>query len=200
MNRIKQLREKQNLSQRKFVTEFNKFLSLHGEQYKNKRGVKEITFGTASRWENSLNNPTEYMWQALANFFNVSVDYLKGYGYSKDYIYKQLDDAYKEPWIGKSNLLGVDLIPAFYIEKYCKQNKISIPKDTDLKFWQDNFNFIFDYKETKRLLTTKDSYTDDEIKEMVTLALFQKTTDKKFVSFIEKVNEQYLKNLQNKTN
>lgn len=35
---------------------------------------------------------------------------------------------------------------------------------------------------------------------MVTLALFQKTTDKKFVSFIEKVNEQYLKNLQNKTN
>lgn len=79
MNRIKQLREKQNLSQRKFVTEFNKFLSLHGEQYKNKRGVKEITFGTASRWENSLNNPTEYMWQALADFFNVSVPYLKGY-------------------------------------------------------------------------------------------------------------------------
>lgn len=79
MNRIRQLREKKNLSQRKFVTDFNKFLSTHEEQYKNKRGVKEITFGTASRWENNLNKPTEYMWQALANFFNVSMPYLKGY-------------------------------------------------------------------------------------------------------------------------
>ena len=159
-----------------------------------------INRGTYNNYESGKTSPKPKTWQALANFFNVSVDYLKGYGYSKEHIYKCLDDAYKEPWIGKSNLLGVDLIPAFYIEKYCKQNKISIPKDTDLKFWQDNFNFIFDYKEIKRLLTTKDSYTDDEIKEMVTLALFQKTTDKKFVSFIEKVNEQYLKNLQNKTN
>ena len=159
-----------------------------------------INRGTYNNYESGKTSPKPKTWQALANFFNVPVDYLKGYGYSKEHIYKCLDDAYKEPWIGKSNLLGVDLIPAFYIEKYCKQNKISIPKDTDLKFWQDNFNFIFDYKEIKRLLTTKDSYTDDEIKEMVTLALFQKTTDKKFVSFIEKVNEQYLKNLQNKTN
>ncbi|WP_405315174.1 helix-turn-helix domain-containing protein [Lactobacillus helveticus] len=182
MNRIKQLRNERNLT-----------LVELGEQL-------NLPKGTLSRYEHGTREPKEPMWQALAKFFNVSVDYLKGYGYSKDYIYKQLDDAYKELWIGKSNLLGVDLIPAFYIEKYCKQNKISIPKDTDLDFWKTNFNFIFNYKEIKRLLTTKDSYTDDEIKEMVTLALFQKTTDKKFVSFIEKVNEQYLKNLQNKTN
>ena len=181
-NRIKELRKLNKISQKELSKNLN------------------ITQQALSYYEQEKRVPNEPTWQALADFFNVSVDYLKGYGYSKDYIYKQLDDAYKEPWIGKSNLLGVDLIPAFYIEKYCKQNKISIPKDTDLKFWQDNFNFIFDYKEIKRLLTTKDSYTDDEIKEMVTLALFQKTTDKKFVSFIEKVNEQYLKNLQNKTN
>lgn len=78
MNRIKELREKRSLSQRQFVTDFNKYISTNEEQYKNKRGVKEITFGTASRWENSLNKPTEYMWQALANFFNVTVPYLKG--------------------------------------------------------------------------------------------------------------------------
>ena len=188
MNRIKQLRKEKGLSQAQLAKEVG------------------ISNQIISFYENNKREPKIETWQALADFFKVSVPYLQGIedkrnnGYSKDYIYKQLDDAYKEPWIGKSNLLGVDLIPAFYIEKYCKQNKISIPKDTDLKFWQDNFNFIFDYKEIKRLLTTKDSYTDDEIKEMVTLALFQKTTDKKFVSFIEKVNEQYLKNLQNKTN
>lgn len=181
-NRIKELRKLNKISQKDLVSNLG------------------ITQQALSNYEKEKRIPDQPTWQALADFFNVSVDYLKGYGYSKDYIYKLLDDAYKELWIGKSNLLGVDLIPAFYIEKYCKQNKISIPKDTDLDFWKTNFNFIFNYKEIKRLLTTKDSYTDDDIKEMVTLALFQKTTDKKFVSFIEKVNEQYLKNLQNKTN
>ena len=78
-NRIKELRNKQRLSQRQFVMDFNNFLSANKEQYKNKRGVKEITFGTASRWENNLNKPTSAMWQALANFFNVSVEYLQGY-------------------------------------------------------------------------------------------------------------------------
>lgn len=79
MNRIKQLREKKNLSQKDFVTDFNIFLDMHLEKYKNQRGVKTITFGTASRWENNLNHPTEFMWQALADYFNVSVPYLKGY-------------------------------------------------------------------------------------------------------------------------
>lgn len=79
MNRIRQLREKKNLTQRKFVTDFNNFLVSDKNKYKNERGVKPVTFGTASRWENNLNRPTEPMWQALANFFNVSVPYLKGY-------------------------------------------------------------------------------------------------------------------------
>ena len=171
MNRIKQLREKQNLSQRKFVTEFNKFLSLHGEQYKNKRGVKEITFGTASRWENSLNNPTEYMWQALADFFDVSVDYLKGYGYSKDYIYKQLDDAYKEKW---KDLTGQIMGGGFdkTVDAYLKQAKIKKPSKIDNQFWKDHFNFIFDSPNIERLLTTKDKYNDDDIKLMLETTIF----------------------------
>lgn len=176
MNRIKELREKRSLSQRQFVTDFNKYISTNEEQYKNKRGVKEITFGTASRWENSLNKPTEYMWQALANFFNVSVPYLKGYGYSKEYIYKCLDDAYKEPYVK-----GYEIEPPFTnpvlsakeeIEKYCEQNKISIPKDTDLDFWKTNFNFIFKDKSVNRLLTTKDKYSDSDIKELIINAIF----------------------------
>lgn len=188
MNRIKELREKNNLTLRGLGKEIN------------------MSSSRISQYETGKREPKLETWQALANFFDVTVPYLQGIddkpntGYSKDYIYKQLDDAYKEPWIGKSNLLGVDLIPAFYIEKYCKQNKISIPKDTDLDFWKKNFSFIFDFKEIKRLLTTKDKYSDNDIKELITLALFQKTTDKKFISFVEKLNEQYLKNLQNEAN
>lgn len=179
MNRIKELREKRSLSQRQFVTDFNKYISTNEEQYKNKRGVKEITFGTASRWENSLNKPTEYMWQVLANFFNVSVDYLKGYGYSKDYIYKQLDDAYKEPYTKDYEIEPPFTNPVLSakeeIEKYCEQNKIRIPKDTDLDFWKTNFNFIFNDKSVNRLLTTKDRYSDSDIKELIINAIFWKT-------------------------
>ena len=188
MNRIREIRENKKLSLKK-TTELLKSNDL-----------LTLTPDALAKYERGDRQPNEPTWQALANFFNVSVDYLKGYGYSKDYIYKLLDDAYKEDWIGKENLLAVGMIPAYYVDKYCKENKISIPKDTDLDFWKKNFSFIFEFKEIKRLLTTKDKYSDNDIKELITLALFQKTTDKKFISFVEKLNEQYLKNLQNEAN
>ncbi|MDB6254849.1 helix-turn-helix transcriptional regulator [Lactobacillus amylovorus] len=135
-----------------------------------------INRGTYNNYESGKTSPKEPTWQALANFFNVSVDYLKGYGYSKDYIYKQLNDAYKEDY-----LLTFELEPPFTspfisardeIKNYCKQNKISIPKDTDLDFWKTNFNFIFKDKSVNRLLTTKDKYSDSDIKELIINAIY----------------------------
>ena len=153
MNRIKELRQENKFSQ----------IELANKVHASNQAI--------SAYESGTREPKEPMWQALANFFNVSVDYLKGYGYSKDYIYKLLDDAYKEDYP-----LTFELEPPFTntfisardeIENYCKQNKISIPKDTDLDFWKTNFNFIFKDKSVKRLLTTKDSYSDDDIKEII---------------------------------
>ena len=161
MNRIKQLRKGKNMT-----------LVELGEKV-------NLPKGTLSRYENGGREPKEPTWQALAKFFNVSVDYLKGYGYSKDYIYKQLDDAYKEPYVK-----GYEVEPPFTspflsakeeIEKYCEQNKISIPKDIDLDFWKTNFNFIFNDKSVNRLLTTKDKYSDSDIKELIINAIFWKT-------------------------
>lgn len=158
MNRIKQLRKGKNMT-----------LVELGEKV-------NLPKGTLSRYENGGREPKEITWQVLANFFNVSVDYLKGYGYSKDYIYKLLDDAYKEPYVK-----GYEIEPPFTnpvlsakeeIEKYCKQNKINIPQDTDLDFWKTNFNFIFDDKSVNRLLTTKDSYSDSDIKELIINAIY----------------------------
>lgn len=158
MNRIKQLRKGKNMT-----------LVELGEKV-------NLPKGTLSRYENGGREPKEITWQALADFFNVSVDYLKGYGYSKDYIYKQLDDAYKEPYVK-----GYEVEPPFTspflsakeeIEKYCEQNKISIPKDTDLDFWKTNFNFIFNDKSVNRLLTTKDKYSDNDIKELIINAIY----------------------------
>lgn len=164
MNRIREIRENKKLSLKK-TTELLKSNDL-----------LTLTPDALAKYERGDRQPNEPTWQALADFFNVSVDYLKGYGYSKDYIYKQLDDAYKEDY-----LLTFELEPPFTspfisardeIKNYCKQNKINIPQDTDLDFWKTNFNFIFKDKSVKRLLTTKDSYSDDDIKEIIINAIY----------------------------
>ena len=158
MNRIKELRQENKFSQ----------IELANKVHASNQAI--------SAYESGTREPKEPMWQKLADFFNVSVDYLKGYGYSKDYIYKLLDDAYKEPYVK-----GYEIEPPFTnpvlsakeeIEKYCEQNKISIPQDTDLDFWKTNFNFIFDDKSVNRLLTTKDSYSDSDIKELIINAIY----------------------------
>ena len=69
-NRLKELRDKRGISQSQFVQAFNRLLI-------NKK-MKPITIPTYSRWENSINSPTEKVWQQLAKYFQVSVPYLKG--------------------------------------------------------------------------------------------------------------------------
>ena len=158
MNRIKELRKSNGLT----LVELSQKVGIPNN--------------TISQYENEKREPKEPTWQALANFFNVSVDYLKGYGYSKDYIYKQLDDAYKEPYTKDYEIEPPFTNPVLSakeeIEKYCEQNKIRIPKDTDLDFWKTNFNFIFKDKSVNRLLTTKDRYSNDDIKEIIINAIY----------------------------
>ena len=164
MNRIREIRENKKLSLKK-TTELLKSNDL-----------LTLTPDALAKYERGDRQPNEPTWQALADFFNVSVDYLKGYGYSKDYIYKQLDDAYKEPYTKDYEVEPPFTNPVLSakeeIEKYCEQNKISIPKDTDLDFWKTNFNFIFNDKSVNRLLTTKDKYSDSDIKELIINAIF----------------------------
>ena len=161
MNRIKELRQENKLSQ----------IELANKVHASNQAI--------SAYESGTREPKEPMWQKLAGFFNVSVDYLKGYGYSKDYIYKLLDDAYKEPYTKDYEVEPPFTDPVLSakeeIEKYCEQNKIRIPKDTDLDFWKTNFNFIFKDKSVNRLLTTKDKYSDSDIKELIINAIFWKT-------------------------
>lgn len=164
MNRIKEVRKKKGLSL---------------QQVADAVGVGN---NTISRYETGKREPKLETWQALANFFDVTVPYLQGIddkpntGYSKDYIYKQLDDAYKEPYTKDYEIEPPFTNPVLSakeeIEKYCEQNKISIPKDTDLDFWKTNFNFIFKDKSVNRLLTTKDKYSDNDIKELIINAIF----------------------------
>ena len=69
-NKLKELRDKKGISQSQFVQTFNELLLS--------KKMKPITIPTYSRWENSLNSPTEKVWQQLADYFEVSVSYIKG--------------------------------------------------------------------------------------------------------------------------
>lgn len=164
------------------------------------KGIK-ISPDSLAKYERGDREPKIDKWQALANFFDVSVPYLQGIddkpntGYSKEHIYKCLDDAYKqdypvtfdvEPPSGNFFISSKD-----EIKNYCKQNKISIPKDTDLDFWKTNFNFIFKDKSVKRLLTTKDRYSDDDIKEIIINALYWYGLDSHTKSLVNHIKQNH---------
>lgn len=83
MNRLRELRSKAGLSQNKLVSSFNNYLA--------KNNVKGITVATYSRWENSINSPTEAMWNNLADYFKVSTSYLKGVP-NKQFILKSANE------------------------------------------------------------------------------------------------------------
>lgn len=171
MNRIKELREKNNLTLRGLGKEIN------------------MSSSRISQYETGKREPKLETWQALANFFDVTVPYLQGIddkpntGYSKDYIYKQLDDAYKEKWKDPTGqIMGGSFDKT--VDAYLKQAKIKKPSKIDKTFWKTNFNFLFDNPNIKRLLTTKDKYNDDDIKLLLEYTIFLNfTTMKQIIDF-----------------
>ena len=158
-NRIKELRK-------------NKWLSQ--SQLANKVGISNQVI---SFYENNKREPKIETWQALANFFDVSVPYLQGIddkpntGYSKEYIYKCLDDAYKEKWKDPTGQIMGGTFDRT-VDTYLKLNKIKKPSKISLDFWRDNFSFIFDNFNINRLLTTKDKYSDNDIKLILETVIF----------------------------
>lgn len=139
-------------------------------------GIK-ISPDSLAKYERGDREPKIDKWQALADFFNVSVPYLQGIedkrnsGYSKEYIYKCLDDAYKENWKDPTGQIKGGGFRKT-VDAYLKQAKIKKPSNIDNQFWKDNFNFIFDSPNIERLLTTKDKYNDDDIKLLLEYTIF----------------------------
>lgn len=159
MNRIKELRQKNNLTLRGLGSKIN------------------MSSSRISQYEMGKREPKLETWQALADFFNVSVPYLQGIedkrnnGYSKEYIYQQLDEAYKENWEDPTGQIKGGGFKNT-VDAYLKQAKIKKPSKINEQFWKDHFNFIFDNPNIDRLLTTKDSYSDNDIKLLLEYAIF----------------------------
>lgn len=176
MNRLKELRQRKNLT----FKELSKKLQEDGIR---------ISSDSLAKYERGDREPKIDKWQALANFFDVTVPYLQGIddkpntGYSKDYIYKQLDDAYKEKWEDPTGqIMGGSFDKT--VDAYLKQAKIKKPSKIDNQFWKDHFNFIFDSPNIERLLTTKDKYNDDDIKLLLEYTIFLNfTTMKQIIDY-----------------
>ena len=72
MNRIKQFRNEEGLTQKEFAEAFNKYI------YENNLTIKPINQSVVSRWETGKSSPTKARYEALADYFDVLVPYLQG--------------------------------------------------------------------------------------------------------------------------
>ena len=148
MNRIKQLRKEKGLSQAQLAKEVG------------------ISNQIISFYENNKREPKIETWQALANFFNVSVDYLKG-AYSKEEIIKIVHDEYAKQRQSQDNkvyFFVVSAINYYVIDNYLisvgaipfdikKENfLVSDEQIDDFNFWNQSLKYIFDDLTIKWLL------------------------------------------------
>ena len=146
MNRIKQLRKDKNMT----LVELGKQVGLPK--------------GTLSRYENGSREPKEPTWQALANFFNVSVDYLKG-AYSKEEIIKIVQYVkQRQSQDNKIHFLVVSTMNYYVIDNYLisvgaipfdikKEGfLVSDEQINNFNFWNQSLEYIFDDLTIKWLL------------------------------------------------
>lgn len=165
MNRIKQLRKNKNMT----LVELGEKLNLPK--------------GTLSRYENGIREPKIETWQVLANFFNVSVAYLKG-AYSKDEILKILQEAYKKaPHYGANNYYQVRNEISFNVDLvmiahgYIEPNEpyvngmLSQSDVNNFEFWKQNFSFIFESVAIGWLISRPIDVSDDEILKAINEAI-----------------------------
>lgn len=200
MNRIKQLRQERQLSQRKL-----------GE-------IINASNQAVSAYESGIRNPKEETWQALADYFGVSVDWLKGYGYSREELAKLLSDGYDESFTyqhsrdldnkimyaiaettGNKIMQSMVQFQKEYgnlkkiIDLYARLMNLEIPKDENerVKFFTDEMSFLFAMPEVQRLLNATHSYTDAEVKESLLDALLNFTNMLYHSSKLDKTNDKH---------
>lgn len=200
MNRIKELRLQKNISQ--------------SDLAENVRVTRQVI----SLYEKNLRQPSPKVWQALADYFGVSVDWLKGYGYSREELAKLLSDGYDESFTYQhSRDLDNKIMDAIaektgnkimqsmvqfqkeygnlkkIIDLYARLMNLEIPKDENerVKFFTDEMSFLFAMPEVQRLLNATHSYTEAEVKESLLDALLNFTNMLYHSSKLDKTNDKH---------
>ncbi len=200
MNRIKEIRLQKKVSQKDLAEAI------------------DITRQAISLYEKNLRTPSPKVWQALADFFGVSVDWLKGYGYSWKELVNLLNDGYDESFTYQhSRDLDNKIMDAIaektgnkimqsmvqfqkeygnlkkIIDLYARLMNLEVPKDENerVKFFTDKMSFLFAMPEAQRLLNATHSYTDAEVKESLLDALLNFTNMLYHSSKLDKTNDKH---------
>lgn len=120
-----------------------------------------------SAYESGFRTPKKETWQALADFFGVSVPYLQG-AYSKQEILKILQEYYLRYFMGNysidiENMIYMDIgnvVDDFVISKKIKpwnikKEDVLLSKEevNSTKFWWEHFQVVFDHIAIIWLLT-----------------------------------------------
>lgn len=150
MNRIKEFRENNNLSQRQLSNQLKD------------QGI-QISQNSISKYENGERVPSEQKWQQLAAFFNTNVDALKGIGIDQnkavDKSIKIIHDSYfsqdsSNPVTKQVNQYltltdQIDVPKVFYKEKSGEKKLNNKIKD----FWISCFKQLFTNENFRQKLT-----------------------------------------------
>lgn len=206
VNRLREKREEKNLT----LKETTKLLS--------DKKILTITPDGLAKYERGKRKPDPDVWQKLADFFGVSVDWLKGYGYSREELAKLLSDGYDESFTYQhSRDLDNKIMDAIaektgnkimqsmvqfqkeygnlkkIIDLYARLMNLEVPKDEKerVKFFTDKMGFLFEMPEGQRLLHATHSYTDTEVKESLLDALLNFTNMLYHSSKFDKSNEKH---------
>lgn len=126
MNRIKEFRTQNHLTQKQLVVELKK------------KGIA-ISQDSISKYEKGDRNPTEAKWNQLAKFFNTNVDTLKGVGLNQTEIVNKIISTihynfFAENQKTKKNVQKTNIL-TFVIQTYLNlTNQDKVP----LSFYKDN--------------------------------------------------------------
>lgn len=151
-NRLKELRQKEELSQKEFAKAFNAFL-INNNSVKDSNGnIKKISYATVSRWENEQTPIPSIYYESLVSFFGVTLQYLLGITtyYTKIDVVKVLNDNYLEQ-IHSVNIREI-LLEVFHFsadipkpEKYFTNDEIIAFTKTVQNYWLKYFSFLTDH-------------------------------------------------------
>lgn len=138
-NKIKELRIQNKINQKELAEKLN------------------TTQQAISLYEKGEREPKMEMWQKLANFFGVTVQYIQGLTYDEYSILKLMNDNYLNQPFPRSLKEKID--------KYLENKHIELPLDKFSKeeltkfvpsvqnYWKNNFIFIFNDFEVKHLIS-----------------------------------------------
>lgn len=157
-NRIKELRIAKGLS----LEELGKALKI---------GSSEL-----SQYETGDSTPDIEVWQKIAAYFDVYVDYAKGYGYSKEYLLNLLREAYDTGYVATFDLfqggLTEEISAVIAVNEFLGIGDKSFHSEIanqPMEWWVEKFNTFFIGPEMKRFLVTHKEYPDKELMWAITL-------------------------------